>query len=350
MPRNAPVPTIVITVDGLRAAALGAYGQTAYETPGFDAFAAEGRTFEWAYARTPSAAEFFAATAGEVASLGLATTLVTDDPETSRPLARVALRTETIPAASTSAARSIAESPAARLWERFAAATVDAFEGADLGLVWLHTRGLYGPWTAPPELIDSLRDEEDPCIEASTIPPDAENGDDDDRFAAACRYAAEVMTLDACFAGWLDVVRGATEGCDVRVLLAGVRGFPLGEHRRIGRVDERLFSEQQHAPLVVCDATPESRFDRDATPRLLESALAGLLGRPDPPDEPLVLSSPAAQAVLTRDWLLRRPLLRGAEAELYVKPDDRWEQNNIAVLREGVVAELSALLPPHPAC
>ena len=57
------IPTIVIAIDGLRASALGVYGQTAYETTAFDALTAESRTYEWVYARTPDPRDFYAALA-----------------------------------------------------------------------------------------------------------------------------------------------------------------------------------------------------------------------------------------------------------------------------------------------
>jgi hypothetical protein len=42
--------------------------------------------------------------------------------------------------------------------------------------------------------------------------------------------------------------------------------------------------------------------------------------------------------------MLRAPTNAASTPELYVKADDRWEQNDIASLQEAVVAELLATL------
>src|SRR5262249_19796129 len=48
-----PRPNVmIVVVDGLRASALGAYGNTTYPTPAFDHFAAESLLFDWCYAPT----------------------------------------------------------------------------------------------------------------------------------------------------------------------------------------------------------------------------------------------------------------------------------------------------------
>ena len=104
-------------------------------------------------------------------------------------------------------------------------------------LIWLHTRGLYSSWDAPADLMASLIDEDDPEVVPSVVPPDLRSGDDDERFAASCRYAAQVTTLDPLLGGCLELIEGLYEGEDYRLIVLGLRGFPLGEHGRIGGVD-----------------------------------------------------------------------------------------------------------------
>ena len=48
-----PANILVVVVDGLRASALGAYGNTTFSTPSLDQFAAESLLFDWCYAGSP---------------------------------------------------------------------------------------------------------------------------------------------------------------------------------------------------------------------------------------------------------------------------------------------------------
>ena len=336
------IPTIVIAIDGLRASALGAYGQTAYDTPAFDALTAESRTYEWVYARTPDPKDFYAELASHL--MAQASVLVTDNCEVTVPIrscfgAVVEIETPT----PSEPAPTVEDTTTAATWAALAEALVEA-NAAGSQLVWLHTRGLYGPWDAPVALMESLIDEDDPEVTPDVTPPDLLTDDDDERFAATCRYAAQVMALDACLGGLLDIVDGVYEGEDYRLIILGLRGFPLGEHGRIGGVDTRLFSEQQHAPLLVREPGINARLDRSATPMTLDAAIVALLAGAKAPSDPVLLSSPDSRVIISDDWLLRAPAEGANTPELYVKPDDRWEQNDIASLEEELTAELLALL------
>ena len=337
---DSPAHTIVLAIDGLRAAALGAYGATTYATPTLDQFAADGELTEWCYADTPQLADLYAKFVQENGTL-----FATDDKQVVKlPFAQQFKRSTLLPAPQVEKpAESIGETTQAAAWGGFAEALIEHAQSLDAGehvFAWFHARGLYGPWDAPPASYYSLLGEDDPVPENTTERPDVffdDNGSAeacDARFAAACRYAGQVMTLDACLAGWLDVIEPLFEGEALRIVLMGVRGFPLGEHGQIGGVDTRLFSEQQQVPLLVRTGDPARRFVRDPQVTTLSTALS------NDSNESVVLTSETSQAVVTADWLLRRC----DETELYVKPDDRWEQNDIASLKEDVVTELETHL------
>lgn len=348
-------PTIVLAIDGLRAAALGAYGQTGYETPGFDALAAESITLDACYAPTPDPADLYRRLAER---LGPSLTLVTEAPETTAPLAEAAGRVITLdPPTADRVADSIETTSTAATWMALAEQLVGLVDGDFPDLLWIHTRGLYGPWDAPAELYEPLFDEDDHEVTAGAVPPDelfedvTSDAACDARFAAGCRYAGQVMTLDACLAGWLDVLDGLLEGEAFRLVVLGLRGFPLGEHGRVGGTDRRLFTEQQHVPVLVRDPDPTRRFTREATPATLDASLLATLadeaGVIDGVAEEVAegiawLVSDEAQALVTDEWMLRKP--SEGEPELYVKPDDRWEQNDIASREEATAEELLALL------
>src|SRR4029079_2821509 len=89
-----PVNVLVIVVDGLRASALGAYGNTTYAPPTIDRFAAESLLLDWCFAPSPELPDIYQALWNPQRSVqdpsarslprifsdaGYATTLVTDD-------------------------------------------------------------------------------------------------------------------------------------------------------------------------------------------------------------------------------------------------------------------------------
>lgn len=354
-PATSRCPTLVVAIDGLRAAALGAYGQTAYETPAFDQLATEAVTYSEAFAPTPDPRDLYAQLAAD-GVIPDGAVLLTDDPEVTEPFAEQFARVVTIePPTPDVVAATLDETAAAAVWADFAVALIEAVGEADEPppLIWLHARGLRGPWDAPPETYASLLDEDDPEIEAETAPAEGEidQGDprddhgDDARFAAGVRYAGQVVTLDACLAGWLDLADGLFEGVDHRLVVTGVRGYALGEHGRIGSTDDRLFTETQHVPLMVRNPGADQGFLREAMTVSLADVLA-TLGEKPTANEVITLASPSgAAAVVTGDWLLRRSADPAVAIELYVKPDDRWEQNDIASLKPDLVDELLARIP-----
>lgn len=345
-----PLPTIVLAIDGLRAAALGAYGQTAYETPAFDALAAESITYDWCYAPTPDPSEFYSRLRSDLPADAV---LVTDEASVIGITAESFAEAHSIEFdAPDQLAESIEQTTLAVTWEAVAEQTVRWADQETNSLLWIHTKGLHGPWDGPPALYESLLDEDDPEIEPSVAPPDTvleEPELSEAALAASCRYAGQVITLDACLAGWLDILEGLMEGRGYRLVIAGMRGFSLGEHGRVGGREDRLFSEHQQVPLIVVDSTGSERFTRRASPVSLQAALKSVLAGVGPSDAPIRLDSPTGdRALLTGDWMLRVSK-RGVEAaadghlegvELYVKPDDRWEQNDIASLEEQTAAEL----------
>jgi arylsulfatase A-like enzyme len=356
---------LVIAVDGLRASSLGAYGNTSYSTPALDQFAAESLLFDWCFGESVDLPTIYyelwsgdAALLRSLADEGYATTLVTDDPAVAALPIAVAFgdRVE-LPTHEPARAESIAETSLAQLFS----AAIEEIEAqqSELRLIWVHARGLHGPWDAPLVLQEELlaREEGDPPPDDELQPPDlilSAASDPDLAFRASCAYAAQVMALDACIAGVCDAIEAAGRE-DWLVVLCGVRGFPLGEHGRIGGIDARLYAEQMHVPLVVRFAGGDQRMARRGElvaladlPHFIQQAVAS---RAAPPERDAVLSSDSAgsRAIRTADWSLRRGEPDDSEGqircELFVRPDDRWEANDVAALCPDVVDELLARLP-----
>src|SRR3954451_20061640 len=89
-----PANVLVIVVDGLRASALGAYGNTSFATPVLDQLAAESLLLDWCFAPSPDLPDTYSALWHSTCSAqsrpmvslprvfadaGYGTTLVTDD-------------------------------------------------------------------------------------------------------------------------------------------------------------------------------------------------------------------------------------------------------------------------------
>lgn len=352
----------MIAVDGLRASALGAYGNTSYSTPALDQFAAESLLFDWCFAESVDLAAIYdqlwyghPSLLRVLTERGYATTLVTDDPAVAELPIAVAFgdRVE-LAAVEPERAESVAETSLARL---FSAAIEEIEAGqSELRMIWVHARGMLGPWDAPLELQEELlaREEGDPPPEDELRPPDCvltNNSDPDAAFRASCAYAAQVMTLDACIAGICDAI-AAVGRENWLVVFCGLRGFPLGEHGRIGGIDPRLYSEQMHVPLVVSFPKGEERMSRRGQltpltdlPLLLAQAVCDEW-RPPERDAVLSFDQRGVRAIRTSDWSLRcdppQDSAGHRTSELFVRPDDRWEANDVAALCPDVVDALLA--------
>jgi len=362
---------LVIAVDGLRAAALGAYGNTAYPTPAFDQFAADSLLFDWCFADAVELPAIYRSLwrvdeslPKALAERGYTTTLVTDE---SAILAYDGAadfhECVQLPASDAARADDISQTALARV---FAAAS-EQVERTQTGprCVWLHSRGMYGPWDAPRELQEDLlaREEGDPPPADVIDPPDLlldSSSDPDAAFRWGCAYAAQVMTLDACVEGVCQTI-DAADGDRWLVVLLGVRGFPLGEHGRVGGVDGRLYAEQLHVPMLWRFADGSGKLARCGELLSLADLPAAVVARVRgefcvPEHDALFAAGPAGErSIRTADWSLRYDPTTADErfsdnfhCQLFVRPDDRWEANDVAGLCPEVVEDLLARLRGIP--
>ncbi|MCA9238689.1 MAG: hypothetical protein KDA37_00750 [Planctomycetales bacterium] len=345
-----PSSLIVIAVDGLRASALGAYGNTWYGTRAIDRLASDSTVFDQFLLDSHGPETFYdfsqvGQLAESLSGQDYSALLVTDSPAIrGLPMAgqfdRVCLSPMADP---TEAASEAVETAGAATLALMLDQVEQTSEGAPV-FVWTHLRFAAGPWDAPPALVEELLSEEDPEIPLTVDAPssgDSQAGDDE-AFLASARYAAQVLALDACLgavAAALDELRG-----DSRYTLAllGVRGCSLGEHGRLRIEDTRPYAEMRHAPLIV-RTTAGNRHRRVAsiaTPADLCSLLVGIDNLDDSLGERagVLLRSPEGDAWQNDEWKLVTHL--NGPPELYSKPDDRWEVNDVAVRHEHVVEEL----------
>lgn len=396
-----PAPNIlVVVVDGLRASALGAYGNASIPTPALDRFAADSLLLDWCLAPSVDLADVYRAfwqsahparplqpTAASLTQLlttrGYTATLVTDEPQ----LAKIAAAGDfdqclqlhdTLPAGTTcERANDVAHTSMARLFGSVCdliATSSTISDSSSPRFIWAHSRGMYGPWDAPLDVQDTLLDEGDPPPLESAKPPDlliTPTDDPDVAFRLACAYAAQAIVLDECWDGVLQTIEATASLGQWLVMLIGARGYPLGEHNRVGGVDPRLYAEQLHVPWLVrlpegsgrlarigqlashLDLKPTllAALDRDAADDTAASAIQGAnilplaaTSRHRWRDSLVAAGKSGARAIRTTDWSFRQDSPSSTDGELYVRPDDRWEANDVAKLCPDVVEALAAAL------
>lgn len=346
---------IVLAIDGLRASAIGAYGNTWRPTPGFDRIACESLLVEWAMADRPSPERFYTETLLN-GPPWRQTRLITDDASV-RGLPAFASFDEAIavdPLVATAPADQIGETALANAFGGFADATrSDESDQGGPSLTWVHCRGLTGPWDAPSELIAGFVEEDDPTPDADVEPPSGRvdrNADPDTVFGAAARYAAQVLVLDACVEGWLESVDAQLSDTPPAMVLLGLRGFSLGEHGMLGIEEAAPYGESRHVPLLIRSpgqASPGRRASSGLLPLTSLPAMLASLASSDAESavasaeqQRLVLQGEGARGVRGLDWhAVQHPQ---ASAELYAKPDDRWEANDVASLKPEVVEAMLA--------
>jgi hypothetical protein len=384
---------VCITIDGLRASALGAYGNAWHPTPALDLLASQSCVVDWMLCDRPTLEGFYAAAwdsasgslTERLASAGVHASLTTDD-RTVAGKAEAADFAEIrrIEFTSEQSATSVAETEIAQLFavaidqlESWASAERLANKSAAPRLLWLHARGLHGAWDAPLEFRESLLDDEDPPAPTYVSPPELESATNhDDLLLCRAAYAAQTMVLDECVDALLASLVEFGLNDSTLVILVGSRGYALGEHGVVGGDAAGLYGELLHVPCLVrapgaIGPPPRSSalsqpVDLRAT--LLEwfgaapadlveagsSLLAGEAGLPAGVRQFVVATGEdGARAIRTAAWMLVQRAAASAPlaepsgfsgVELFVKPDDRWEANEIADRCPEIVASLLAVL------
>lgn len=347
---------VVISVDCLRAAYLGCYGNTWIATPAIDRMATELTVFDEAHAAGPSLDDFFrAAWGGPIGEWirDARSILITDDKDVARFGVTAGFKNQL------SLPRGESRSPASELEETHLAAAcgaaIESIEGLDEeeDVVWLHIGSLGQVWDAPRTLRERYHEEGDPPVPEFVAPPAkllAEDFDPDERWGYALAYAAQVSVLDACLGVVFDHLRAARCWKNAAVLLCGVRGFPLGEHRVVGGEACPLYGETLHVPWLW-------RPPGGCEPMLRHAGLASPADLPAlltedqlPNHDRLVFRGREHEtAIRTHEWFLRRTpagdSLGEDRIELYAKPDDRWEVNDVHDRCHDVVEELLGAVP-----
>lgn len=389
---------ILVTVDGWGTNLVGAYGSPLCETPNLDHFAAHSIVFDRAYASSGSLPAVLQSISNglhprqpmlsgpiELAevlqTLGKQAVFMTDDPEVAV-LAWVQSFNESFcfdPSVEEEAdgIELVTDWTESRLafFTEAALGELSKFSEDPEGLpefTWLHLSGLTRVWDAPYAYRQTLCDEEgDPDPPDGSFPIHFEvqrDTDPDAIFGAVCGAAAQGRLIDNLWGTIETFLDEVVDRKECLVLVAGTRGYPLGEHRSVGFAREEPYAELVHIPLMVqpggmaigvrddsmvqsmsiwasvvdwlsVEVGHRSWLAAESVRRPLAKSL--LIGHLDRSEAPLAIPSmcwidsgdaaclyvPRWSAVWTRpkDSTAFEPELTA----LYLLPDDRWQQNNV---------------------
>jgi len=371
---------IVVVIDRFGAGFLGPYGNTWIDTSELNRLASESVLFEFAITDSPQLDRVYRSywqglhamcgeqggaadcLANRLASKNIETILLTDEPELSACSGAgfFSNQINLTPAPLTSPAGDLSE---AQLAQTFASAIEQLEQLDSSSLFWIHAQGMQGRWDAPVEFRNQFADEDDPTPPGFTQPPNRllEAGfDPDEVLGISHAYAGQVSLLDQCVGALNDALVSSRIHEETLLIFTSPRGFPLGEHLCIGAGDHALYGEMLHVPWFVRFPDRQGATTRPQTfvqpPDLYTTLLdwfqveqtsaytSGGSLLPVSQDSQLVLHDRACstfdrqRAIRTPSWFLRQT---DSQNELFAKPDDRWEMNEVSDRCAKVVQQMN---------
>src|SRR5262249_30690727 len=102
------------------------------------------------------------------------------------------------------------------------------------------------PWDAPLGVRNQYAEEGDPAPPAFTKVPHYRmpaNYDPHELLGVRHAYAGQLAVLNLCAAALDEQLRRSGLAEHTQLMLLSARGFPLGEHGRVGACDEALYNE-----------------------------------------------------------------------------------------------------------
>ena len=382
---------VVLVVDRLHAGFLGCYGNAWVATPHFNRLAVEGFLFDQAFVDQPQLDQLCrtwwsgthrlerlsagnrpqgACLASEFANAGFMTACLTDEPIVAdRPLAaRFGEIVRVEAPVGDSATGSLEET---HLGHFFATAVAWLETAREPFFLWLHSRGMAAPWDAPEEFRLQYADEEESPPPRIAQPPCRllTADDDPDELWGICQsYAGQVTLLDECLGGWLESLDAQQLLDDTLLVVFGARGFPLGRNGRLGDIDGALYNELVQVPWLIrfpdglgaagrsgslvqaCDLAPTllDLAGLPFSPGRVGGSLLPLVGEEKLSlrDRILLVGRDGERGFRTPAWYLRTPVsaapVEQPPPELYAKPDDRWEINDVATRCPETFAALNS--------
>jgi arylsulfatase A-like enzyme len=368
---------LVIEPVGFHLGFLGCYGNAWIDTPTLDALAVEGVVFDHHYSDCPTTVGAwrawrtgsygFPVLAGEsppaqeasdilsaLQARGIPSVLVTDSPD-SHPPNDGWQKVHRISNAKT-------KKPIAKdlFFE-----SIHQLDSSEHGLIWVETNVLAPPWSVDESAQDYFSTDEEngeePIEPLSHPVLGLLDPSDEMAFLRLQRtYAAATSRLDRELEELWEDLRQHNLYDSLMIIVTTDRGFPLGEHGLVGDGRPWLYEELVHTPLIVRmprGAAAGSRIVALTQPVDLMLTLMDAFGLPsrgchgssllplirgeqerirDFTCSGLEVGGDVEYSVRTTDWTFLLPDHTGSgslrplrERQLYVKPDDRWEVNNV---------------------
>ncbi len=384
--------TLCLMIDRLHIGYVGAYGNSWIETPSLDRLAGESFLLDRYWIDSPRLDVLYrslwqgrhaleppcppapeTALPSLLSGAGVETVLVSDEPAVlDHPLAQGFGERIVLPSMDT--VELVDQWEGSYLARSFAQLLQRLNEIVDRALVWCHLKGLGAAWDAPYEFRSRYAAEEDPDPPRSATVPRlvlAEDYDPDELLGVTLSYAGQVTLLDHCLGGLLEWLSTSGHGHDTMLLLAATRGLPLGEHRRVGDCSDAIYGELAHVPVLIRLPNADGAAARTqalAGPTDLWATLCDWWRTAEQPsslavaghsllplarnelqelrDRLCIAGRGDERGIVTPAWFARFAETR----ELYVKPDDRWELNDVADRCVDVLEALEGALRACEQC
>jgi arylsulfatase A-like enzyme len=389
---------LVIAPTAFHLGYLGCYGNAWIETPHLDALAAESAVFDNHYSDCPNG--YGAWRAWRTGRFQFPTLAPEPVPLASNSFDLLALlRTHAIPSLLVTDKPEASGSNDSNDWQEITPIptgekgeeyskilrktilkSIRTLEPHDHGLIWVETNLLTPPWSvneSSPNYFSNETDDEpgDDPIELLSQPESTWLDPTDDRMYLRLQnsYATAISHLDCVLGEVFDEFRQRDLFNEFMIIVTTDRGFPLGEHGLVGDVRPWLHDEFVHIPLII-RLPGENAVGRriaaltqpgDLMPTVLEalaiatppthgsSLLPLIRGQQDRIRDfvcsGLRIEDALEWALRTADWAFLLPEFQGGidptrDRQLYVKPDDRWEVNNVWQHHPEVAEHLEKIL------
>ncbi len=343
---------LVLEACGLSLSYLGCYGSEWVATPNLDRIAAEGIVFDWHFVDQP---ELLPSTPLPKRSVG--TGCYALEAAIGAPMQPHVTRCELLPSFADDVLKAM-ETNDAWLW----------IEGPSLLPPWIREDDLLGMYFDEDDLEDRLTPWTDPPFEVADL-------DEAEVLELQNTYAAVVTLFDA----QLEVIVNHLDD-DTLLCVTARSGLPLAEHGMIGTPQPRLHDELVHVPLLVRLPNRPSRLAPlpgrepenaglriaaltqpvDLLPTILEA-----LGQSIPPTHgrslwPLIrgevdsirpyafahlqAGGEESRLIRTPTWALHVDPSGARAAQVYVKPEDRREVNDLGQQQIEAAEQMAATM------
>ena len=391
---DAPMPckprfVLVVTVEGLGTNLVGCYGGAIGPTKNLDSFACRSVVFDQFWADTSRPVDVLESmwTGSHFASRGNDPSikchslferaiLITDSVEVLEESTLGDFGSVLLVESHSDAPEEASQTQFTRLFE--AALGQWATQRDEYPLLWIHSRGLNGDWDAPHEYRCVMCDEGDPDPPIGTIPgvlAITEETDPDEVFGLACAMGGQAMVFDDAWSLIEEILGEIGIEDDCLQILAGVQGYPIGEHGWVGHGAAALYAEILHLPLVVRPGNQLEvgvRVPFMVQPNSILKTIVRWIGMDDREPNSNILSTDLVsevEALPAEHWPTKNQLAyscaegqvhvavpawscrwsasiesdgTGSErVELFATPDDRWQQNEVSQRAQSIVAELT---------